>query len=89
MIEKGTAKERIEERKRSNSITSARRPIQEMERSSIAGCGMLEREAERGLPGGRRRHGSERRRREVSLVAGSRMLERGGGGKTPWWPVAT
>jgi hypothetical protein len=89
MIEKGTTKERIEERKRSNSITSARRPIQEMERSSIASCGMLEKEAERELPGGRRWHGSERRRREVSLVAGSRMLERGGGGKTPWWPVAT
>jgi hypothetical protein len=72
MIEKGTAKERIEERKRSNSITSARRPIQEMERSSIAGCGMLERGGERapwwppatwfreaeegGLPGGRQQN---------------------------------
>jgi hypothetical protein len=68
MIEMGTAKERIEERKRRRSITSIGRPIQELEKISIASGGMLESErwregslvaggmVEGGLPGGQQQH---------------------------------
>jgi hypothetical protein len=67
MIEKGTTKERIEERKRRSRITSVRRSVHELERSTIADGGMLER----------------KRQREGSLVAGGGKVERGGEGRVP------